>query len=198
MTHDVYGHIIEVWEPRYRDKKALIGRHHVIEGTNYVTFTRADHLEGKVFRVESSIIESCPVQANGRGEVYCVPMSKLKLVGYLTDTEKPKVEITNEVIAIYLKKQGFSILEQDPEDADIYVQGKYKDLVATITKNKVYFDRHTTNRETRRVEVEEIPYVLPWQDVKDLNFKNIEERISKDLEEKAEITARLTANPLSI
>lgn len=88
MTHEKYGHIIEIWEPRYRDKKALVGRQHVMDGTNYITFTKAEHLKGKVFCADGDFIRGCHLQANGRGEVYCVPMDKLKLVGYLDDAKE--------------------------------------------------------------------------------------------------------------
>ncbi len=90
MRDDVYGHIIEIWEPRYKDKKALVGRQHVKDGMNYITFTKAEHLKGKVFCVSGDVIQSCHLQANGRGEVYCVPMDSLKLVGYLDDAKAEK------------------------------------------------------------------------------------------------------------
>ena len=96
MKHDVYGTIIEIWEPRYRDKTALIGKHHVKEGMNYITFTKAPAYEDKVYRVESSVIKSCKEQANGRGIVYCVPLDKLKLVGHLSDKPKAQEEDLQE------------------------------------------------------------------------------------------------------
>lgn len=173
MTHEVYGHIIEIWEPRYKDKTALIGRHHVMEGINYITFTKAPHLKDKVFQADSTMIQSCRLQANGRGEVYCVPMSKLKLVGYLTDTKAPEVQVTNPIVASYLERQGFTILESAGENSAIYVQGKRNNILVTVQPDMVYFDKIT--KTGRTFDFQEMDYTLSWKTLKDISLDEIPE-----------------------
>lgn len=194
MTHEVYGHIIEIWEPRYRDKMALIGRHHVMEGVNYITFTKASYLRDKVFRVDSATIQSCHLQANGRGEVYCVPMSKLKLVGYLTDTKAPKVKVTNSMVASYLERQGFTIIECGGEDDPIYVQGKRNDILATVQPEMVYFDKIT--KTGRTFDFQEMDYTLSWTTLKDISLEDIPGEIQEMQQD--EVQQNHTLNPLSI
>lgn len=192
MIHEVYGHIIEIWEPRYKDKKALIGRHHVMEGTNYITFTKAEHLKDKVFEIHSSQIKSCPIQANGRGEVYCVPMASLKLVGHLTDVKRPTVTITNTIIADTLKRQGFTILEQDSDNKPIHVQAKRNNILATVEPDTVYFDEFV--KTGRTFGFQEIDYTVGWKALEDLSLTEI----PNEIRETNEPSETLTKNPLFI
>lgn len=71
---------IEIWQPRYKDNKVLIATYKVKGGYNYIKFTKAKHLQGKLFRVHSTDILDCPVQRNGNANVFVVPMSALELV----------------------------------------------------------------------------------------------------------------------
>lgn len=171
VKHDVYGHIIEIWEPRYKDNSALIGRQHVMDGTNYITFTKAPHLKDKVFAVDGDVIRGHRIQSNGRGEVYCVPMKKLKPVGYLSDTKPPVVQVTNEIIVNHLKKQGFTILEYDADNRPIYVQGKRNNILVTVTDNSVFFDK--VIKTGRTFGFEEIDYRLSWTKPEDIILDSI-------------------------
>lgn len=175
IRHDVYGHIIEIWEPRYKDDNVLIGRQHVMDGTNYITFTRAPHLEDKVYAINGDVIRSYRLQSNGRGEVYCVPMKKLKLVGYLSDTKAPVIQVTNEIIANHLKKQGFTILECDADNQPVYVQGKRNNILATVTTDSIFFDKVVKNGRT--FGFEEIDYRLSWTKLEDIVLNNIPQEI---------------------
>jgi hypothetical protein len=71
--------IIKIWEPKYSTNEVLIGKHHVASGMNEIVFTRAPHLEGKVYLMDGEKIRSFPKQPNGKGFVYCVPMTELTL-----------------------------------------------------------------------------------------------------------------------
>lgn len=70
---------IEIWAPKYSTNQALIGKHHVAPGLNEIVFTKAPHLEGKVYLMEGEKIRSFPKQPNGKGYVYCVPMTELRI-----------------------------------------------------------------------------------------------------------------------
>lgn len=153
MRNNAYGYITEIWEPRYRDKKALIGRHHVQEGINYITFTKAEHLKGKVFSVHSDVIKSQPLQANGRGEVYCVPMSFLNLVGHLTDTVNPVSEADSrkEEAKGAIKRLGFTIIDERDKGETFLIEGKKGDEVLRIGETVgeiLSWNRNTDNSIT--------------------------------------------------
>lgn len=70
---------IEIWEPKYSTNEALIGSHHIVQGENEIVFTKAKHLEGKVYVMDGKKIISYPKQPNGKGHVFCVPMADLTL-----------------------------------------------------------------------------------------------------------------------
>ena len=72
--------VIDIWQPRYKDNMVLIATYKVKHGYNFIRFTQAKHLEGKIFRVHSSEIVNRQQQKNGRGFVYVVPMDALELV----------------------------------------------------------------------------------------------------------------------
>ena len=73
--------MIEVWSPRYKDDTCLIACYKVSDGINQIRFTKAKHLQGKVFEVDSKTVRACPIQSNGRIDVYAVPMRFLRCVG---------------------------------------------------------------------------------------------------------------------
>lgn len=80
--------VIEIWQPRYKDNTVLIATYKVKSGYNYIKFTKAKHLEGKLYRLHSTDIDNRKVQRNGNGNVYIVPFEKLELV-----EDEPKQEI---------------------------------------------------------------------------------------------------------
>ena len=68
---------IEIWAPRYKDKKILIAVRKV--GThNEVTFTKAPHLMGTTWYLSGETIRECPVDSNGTIPCYAVPVDKLE------------------------------------------------------------------------------------------------------------------------
>ncbi len=70
---------IKIWAPKYSTNQVLIGAHHVAPGVNEIEFTRAPHLEGKIYQIDGQKIRTFTKQANGKGFVYCVPMTELTL-----------------------------------------------------------------------------------------------------------------------
>jgi hypothetical protein len=70
---------IKIWAPKYSTNEVLVGSHHVASGVNEIVFTKAPHLEGKVYLLDGQKIRSYPKQPNGKGYVYKVPMSDLIL-----------------------------------------------------------------------------------------------------------------------
>lgn len=86
MTEDILiiePHIqlndIKLWEPRYHDRVALIGKHHVRD-YNRIIFTKAKSLAGKEFFISKEKIKKYPTQDNNGKKMYVVPMADLKLM----------------------------------------------------------------------------------------------------------------------
>ncbi len=72
--------MIEIWTPRYHDNVVLIATYKVQSGDNLIRFTKAKHLQGKVYKISGSDIRSCPLDDNGRISCFAVPLEKLTLV----------------------------------------------------------------------------------------------------------------------
>jgi hypothetical protein len=92
---------IEIWSPRYKDDVCLIGQKHIITGDNYIWFSKAKHLIGKMYKIHSNEIVKYPLQQNGRMPVYQVPMNKLELVqnnSGQTTSEKESNVVNNTAI----------------------------------------------------------------------------------------------------
>ena len=70
---------IEIWMPRYKDRKVLIARYKVGQH-NKVTFTKAKHLAGKEFYIPGEAVKKHPIETNGTISCYAVPMDELELV----------------------------------------------------------------------------------------------------------------------
>jgi hypothetical protein len=69
--------MIEIWEPRWKDRTALIAKYKVTQGVNEIVFTKAKCLKGKVFTIEGSEIAKYPIESNGTIPCYAVPMERL-------------------------------------------------------------------------------------------------------------------------
>lgn len=72
--------MIEIWTPRYHDNVVLIATYKVKSGDNFIKFTKAKYLAGKIFKISGADIKSCPLDDNGKITCYAVPMDKLELV----------------------------------------------------------------------------------------------------------------------
>lgn len=71
---------IDIWTPRYRDNVCLVATYKVLNGDNYIKFTKARHLNGMLFKITGDEIRNCPVDSNGRIPCYAIPMDKLERV----------------------------------------------------------------------------------------------------------------------
>ena len=70
--------MIEIWEPRWKDRVVLIACHKVSRGKNLVRFTKTKSLP-YLYELDGNDIMSCPVVSNGRIDCYAVPLSYLKI-----------------------------------------------------------------------------------------------------------------------
>ena len=78
--------MIEIWSPRYHDRRVLIAKYKVCDGNNDIVFTKAKHLRGKTFRVLGKEVKRCPIETNGVIECYAVPMEKLEQINEVVST----------------------------------------------------------------------------------------------------------------
>lgn len=69
---------IEIWQPRWKDKKVLIAKYKVATH-NQIKFTKTKSLPDTYY-LSGATIQSYPLSTNGRIECYEVPMSELKLL----------------------------------------------------------------------------------------------------------------------
>ena len=67
---------IEIWSPRWHDRKVLIACHKV-GVNNEIVFTKAPTLQG-VYTIKGSEVEKYPKESNGTIDVFAVPLSELR------------------------------------------------------------------------------------------------------------------------
>ncbi len=68
---------IEIWNPRWWDRKVLIAKYKVKDGDNEIVFTKAKTLKGKTFIISGDDIRKCPLETNGKIPCYAVPLDDL-------------------------------------------------------------------------------------------------------------------------
>lgn len=67
---------IEIWQPRWKDRKVLIAKYKV--GThNRIVFTKTKSMPGEYY-LSGEAIRRYPLQTNGTLECYAVPMDELQ------------------------------------------------------------------------------------------------------------------------
>ena len=66
--------MIEIWQPRWHDRKVLIAKYKVSSGKNSIRFTKAKSLLGKTFDLNGDIISQYPLETNGTIPCYAVPL----------------------------------------------------------------------------------------------------------------------------
>lgn len=67
---------IEIWQPRWKDRKVLIAKYKV-QTNNKIIFTKAKTLEGKDFYISAEKISQYPIEDNGKIACYAVPLDDL-------------------------------------------------------------------------------------------------------------------------
>ena len=75
---------LEVWTPRYHDKKdgegewiALVAKYKVDQASPIiiVDFTKAKHLKGQRYAIRKDKAQSYPIETNTKIECYAIPLS---------------------------------------------------------------------------------------------------------------------------
>jgi hypothetical protein len=67
---------IEIWQPRWKDKKVLIAKYKV-QTNNKIIFTKTKTLEGKEYFITAEKISKYPIEDNGKIACYAVPLDDL-------------------------------------------------------------------------------------------------------------------------
>ncbi len=70
--------MIEIWQPRWHDRKVLIAKYKVSSGKNKIVFTKTKCFKDKVFEIDGSLIIKYPLETNGTIPCYAVPLDKLE------------------------------------------------------------------------------------------------------------------------
>jgi hypothetical protein len=67
---------LDIWQPRWKDRKVLLAKHKV--GThNRVTFSKSPTLTGE-FYISGAKAATYPVESNGKIMCYCVDLDALE------------------------------------------------------------------------------------------------------------------------
>jgi hypothetical protein len=67
---------IEIWAPRWHDRKVLIACHKV-GVSNEIVFTKAPTLKG-IYTIKGSEVEKYPKESNGVLDCFAVPLDQLR------------------------------------------------------------------------------------------------------------------------
>lgn len=70
--------MIEIWAPRWHDRKVLIAKYKVCNGKNVIIFTKGT-LKGKKFYIMGSDLVKHTLETNGTISCYAVPLDDLKV-----------------------------------------------------------------------------------------------------------------------
>jgi len=79
--HEPHVRIDDIWEPKYSTDQVLIATHKIPEHTENVLLKFHHPQKGDCTKYpdwywfSAKKIRKCTIQDNGRGKVYCVPMS---------------------------------------------------------------------------------------------------------------------------
>lgn len=70
--------LIEIWQPRWKDRKVLIAKHKV--GThNEIVFTKTPSLPEHYY-LSGETIRNCTLETNGKIPCYAVPIDELEVL----------------------------------------------------------------------------------------------------------------------
>ncbi len=72
--------VIEIWQPRWKDRTVLIACHKAKAGENFIKFTRTPSMPD-LYSVDGGVIRKSPKCTNGTIMCFAVPLSELKTVG---------------------------------------------------------------------------------------------------------------------
>lgn len=83
--------LIEIWQPRYKDRMVLLATYKVKEH-NKIVFTKAKHLADKVYYISGSKAKQYETTTNGKLSCYEVPLDDLEILEYKEDLESVAVQ----------------------------------------------------------------------------------------------------------
>lgn len=67
---------LEIWQPRWKDRKVLLAKHKV--GThNTITFTKAPTLAGEYY-ISGAKAATYPLETNGKIACYAIPLDEFE------------------------------------------------------------------------------------------------------------------------
>jgi hypothetical protein len=72
---------LEIWQPRYRDKRVLLACHKVGEH-NKIIFTKAPSMGTDPYYITGKKVKQFKKESNGTIDVYSVPLSELQPLEY--------------------------------------------------------------------------------------------------------------------
>lgn len=71
--------MIEIWQPRWKDRTVLIACYKVGDGWIHIRFTKTKSMPDK-YRVSSYEVRKCPITTNGTLKCYAVPLDILEKI----------------------------------------------------------------------------------------------------------------------
>jgi hypothetical protein len=71
--------VIEIWQPRYKDRKVLVAKYKVKQ-QNKIVFTKAKHLADKQFYLNGADASKYPIETNGKIACYAIPLDDLEIL----------------------------------------------------------------------------------------------------------------------
>lgn len=78
LPRDTPCNIIEIWQPRWKDRTVMIAKYKV--GThNLIRFTKTKSMPDDYY-LSGGTIRRSPVTTNGKLECYAVPMNELEIL----------------------------------------------------------------------------------------------------------------------
>lgn len=94
-----------VWSPRYWDRQVLVSTQCVQPRKCYVYFAADRNYKNLYSYDGEKVMQKCPVQKNGHGTVYVIPMSWLNDEGKLPERFIPDRDAEYEKYKKYQEKQ---------------------------------------------------------------------------------------------
>lgn len=76
LSKGISCQLIEIWQPRWHDRKVLLARHKV-GNHNKIVFTKAPTLTGEYY-ISGRDVHQCDLETNGKIDCYAVPLSLLE------------------------------------------------------------------------------------------------------------------------
>lgn len=94
-----------IWQPKYKTREFLVADYCVADGKSYVFFS-ADRNWTHLYRYDGhKVLTECSKQKNGRGYVYCIPLSWLTDIGELPEQFNAEKEKSYNDYKKYNEKQ---------------------------------------------------------------------------------------------